>query len=403
MTLMSGTIIAQIVALAIIPILTRLYLSSEFGIYSLFFSITSILGLVSSLKYDQAIMLPKSENEARVLVFLSILFTFGVSIIVGIGLILFQGSFIKYFEDLSYFIWFIPLSVLLIGLIQIFNSYSSRSQLYKEMSMVRIANSVTVLNFQSLSKYLFKFDGLVFGKILGDIVSLGIFLFLFIDRQILNFKTPSWNQLYDVSKKYVNFLKYQSPTKLLNAISQNIPVLLFASLYSVEIAGFYALTLRVLQAPITLIGGSTKQVYYQKASKIYAAGDNILELYLKTTLGLLKLFIIPLIIVLFFGEYLFDFIFGNEWTLSGKMAQVLIVWFLFLFINSPSVMTYSILNLQKVQMRLEMTSFFFRFSSIYAGFYFFDSYSISIILFVISSVIINIFMISIIYLKLKKR
>ena len=116
----------------------------------------------------------------------------------------------------------------------------------------------------------------------------------------------------------------------------------------------------------------------------------------------LKLFIIPLLIVLFFGEFLFDFIFGNEWMLSGRMAQILIIWFLFLFINSPSVMTYSILRIQNIQLKLEIASILFRFSSIYIGFYFFNSFMISIILFVVSSVIINIITIFIIYFKLNR-
>jgi O-antigen/teichoic acid export membrane protein len=62
-TLLSGTLLAQVVMLGFIPILTRLYTPAEFGIYSLFFSITSILGMVSSWKYDQAIMLPSSPKD----------------------------------------------------------------------------------------------------------------------------------------------------------------------------------------------------------------------------------------------------------------------------------------------------------------------------------------------------
>ena len=69
-TLMSGTLFSQALMLLIIPILTRIYTPAEFGVYSLFFSITMIVGLVSSLKYDQAIMLPKDDKDANALMFL---------------------------------------------------------------------------------------------------------------------------------------------------------------------------------------------------------------------------------------------------------------------------------------------------------------------------------------------
>lgn len=401
MTLMSGTLIAQIVMLAFIPILTRLYTPGELGIYSLFFSVVSIFGLVSSWKYDQAIMLPKSDKDAQALVFLSVLITLGMVCLVTLGLWLFNDFFISYFNGLSYVVWMIPFGVLLIGLLQIFNAYSSRHQFYKKMATVRIANSFTLVGVQSFSRYLFKFDGLIIGKILADVFSLFLLLKFHIGKQTLQLKSLSRRRLRTNAKRHDHFPKYQSFTVFLNTASQQIPVLLFASLYSVEIVGYYALATRVLHVPTSLIGASTREVYYQRASKMYAAGENIFNLYTKTTLGLLKIFIIPFLTVLFFGEYLFSFIFGNVWSDSGTLAQILIFWTLFGFINSPSIMTYSILSLQNIQMKLEIFTVFLRFISIYAGFYFFDSYFVSIILFVISSVVVNIFAILFIYFKLK--
>ncbi len=402
MTLMSGTLIAQIVMLAFMPILTRLYTPSEFGIYSLFFSIAGIFGMVSSLKYDQAIMLPKTDKDAQALVFLSVLIILGIISLITLGLFLFNDYFIHYFSGLVDVVWLLPVSILLTGLLQIFNAFSSRNQFYKKLATVRVANSLTIVGFQGLSRSLFRIDGLIIGKMFADLVSLFLLLRFHLKNQTLQLRSLSKRRLLANAKRHNHFPKYQSFTVFLNALSQSIPVLLFASLYSAEIAGFYALTVQMLQAPIGLIGGSTREVYYQRASKMFAAGENILGLYVKTTMGLLKIFIIPFVTIAIFGGYLFTFFFGNEWSHSGAMAQILILWFLFLFINPPSVITYSILKLQKVQMILEIVSILLRFFSIFAGFYFFNSYMVSIILFMISSVVVNIFVILFIYLKLKK-
>ncbi|MDQ1339275.1 MAG: hypothetical protein QG567_427, partial [Campylobacterota bacterium] len=62
--------------------------------------------------------------------------------------------------------------------------------------------------------------------------------------------------------------------------------------------------------------------------------------------------------------------------------------------------TYSILKLQKVQLKIEIVSLVLRFLAIYLGFYFFDSYLVSVTLFSISSILINIYAISFIYFKL---
>ncbi len=59
LTLMTSTTIAQAIPLAISPILTRLYTPSDFGIFALYMSISSIISVVVTGRYELAIMLPK--------------------------------------------------------------------------------------------------------------------------------------------------------------------------------------------------------------------------------------------------------------------------------------------------------------------------------------------------------
>jgi len=402
MTLMSGTLIAQVIMLLSIPVLTRLYTPTEFGLYSAFFAIVTIVGSVSSFKYDQAIMLPKSNKDAQALLFLSIILTSSITLLSILVVFVFYDFILDYFSGNSFIIFFIPIGIFLIGMMQIFNAYSSRNQFYKTLSKVRVLNAFSVVSIQGFVRYVMSLDGLIIGKLVADFISLFTLVRFHIKKQTLQLSSLSKRKIKIVLKKHDQFPKYQTLTVFMNSISQNIPILLLSSLYSPEIAGFYALTVRVLQAPIGLIGSSTREVYYQRASKMHANGENFFNLYFKTTLGLLKLFIIPLIIIFFFGEYIFSFVFGEIWIEAGIYAQVLIFWFLFLFINSPSIMTFSILKLQKVQMQMEIISVILRFSSIYLGFYLFNSEMISIWLFTLTSIFVNIFVITYIYIKLKK-
>lgn len=397
---MSGTLFAQMVTFAFIPIITRLYTPAEFGLFSLFYSIANIIGLISSWKYDQAIMLPKSDRDAQALVFLSICITFAMTLFVTLGIAIFYNFLVDYFSGNVMLIWLIPIGVLLVGLLQIFNAYSSRRQYYKQIATVKAVNAVSVASIQTLSKYLFKLDGLVIGKLAADFLTLLQYLRIHIKRESLQLRSISRRRMKVNALRHSNFPKYQSFTVFLNSLSQNLPVLLFASLYSPEVAGYYALTVRVLQVPVGLIGASTKEVYYQRASRMHANNENILELYKKTTLNLFRIFLIPMITLLMLGEYIFSWVFGSAWNVSGQIAQILIVWFLFLFINSPSMMTFSILKLQKVQMKLELFSIVMRFASIYLGYLFFDSYMMAIVLFMLSSVMVNVYAIHFIYSKL---
>ncbi|MCH9739962.1 MAG: oligosaccharide flippase family protein [Epsilonproteobacteria bacterium] len=402
-TLMSGTLMAQVIMLAFIPILTRLYTPSEFGVYSLFFAISSMLGMVSSLKYEQAIMLPKSNRDAQALVFLSIVITLVISTLIGIVLILFYDFFLNYFNGLVYLVWLLPFSILVIGLIQIFNTYATRKQFYKKMAGVKMMEAVTTVTTQGISRYSFMLDGLIVGKFISNLYSLYLLLSFHLKKQTLQLKFFTKRRVKANIKRHENFPKYQSFSTLLNSFSQNIPVLLFTSLFSPAIAGLYTLTYRVMQAPILLIANSTRSVFYQKASEMYANGEDITQLHIKTTVGLIKLFIIPMLIILLFGEELFVLLFGEEWAESGVTAQITIVWFLFSFITPPTSMMYNILNLQKVLLQLQVITLIVRALAIYIGFYFFDSYMVSVVLFTIASVVHNLIFMGYIYHQIKNK
>jgi lipopolysaccharide exporter len=402
LTLMTGTLIAQAITFAFIPVITRLYSPEEFGAFALFLSTVSIFGLISSLKYDQAIMLPKKEEDAQALLFLSIALTLITVITLVVGLLFFSDSLINYFGGNHNLMWLIPYGVLLTGTLQVLNAYSSRKQHYKKLANVKVINSFVVASSQTGAKSLFNLNGLAFGKLLADSFSVFLLAKSYFSMNISHLKMMSKEEIAVNAKLYKDFPKFQCPTVFLNSISQNLPVFMFAYFFSPEIAGYYALTVKVLQVPISLIGKSTREVFYQKASKIYASNESFYELYFTTTLGLFKIFIIPFCIIFIGGEQLFTLYLGDAWGVSGKMSQILVFWFMFIFINPPSIMSLSILRLQKVQMQLEIISLLLRFLSIYAGYFFFQSVFAALYLFVISSIFVNLYIIIFVYYRLKK-
>jgi len=401
-TLMSGTLMAQIVSFGFIPILTRLYTPSEFGLYSLFFALSSMIGMVSSGNYEQAIMLPKSDRDAQALVFLSILVTLFIVVLLTVVLFIFYDFFLNYFEQTSYLIWLLPISTLIIGLMQIFDAYSTRREFYKKISTTKVIASFTTVTIQTISRYSFKLNGLVIGKVLSDIFALLILVQFHIKKQTLQLKYISKRRLKANMKRHENFPKYQSLSTLINSFAQNIPLLMFTSLFSPAISGFYSLTYRAMQTPMLLVSSSTRAVFYQKASRMYSNGEDIYPLYLKTTLGLLKLFILPLLIILFFGEDIFRFVFGNKWAESGLIAQIAIFWFLFSFISPPTTVMFNIYSLQQIRLIIQMITLGFRVLAIYLGYYIYDSYIVSLVLFVIVGIIHNGGVMIYIYKKVKK-
>ena len=62
-TLLVGSLIAQVLALLILPVLTRLYEPGDFGLLGKYRALVGALGTLSLLRYDLAIALPEKDKE----------------------------------------------------------------------------------------------------------------------------------------------------------------------------------------------------------------------------------------------------------------------------------------------------------------------------------------------------
>ena len=58
MTLVSGTVAAQVITFAGRPALTRLFTPEEFGVLTLFTTLTVLFGVVGTGRFEDAMMLP---------------------------------------------------------------------------------------------------------------------------------------------------------------------------------------------------------------------------------------------------------------------------------------------------------------------------------------------------------
>ncbi len=402
-TLVSGSAISQGILLTATPFLTRLYTPEEFGILALYLAIVGIISVVASWKYELAIMLPKEESDAQALLFLSVIIAFITSIFIFIIIFIFKDFIINQTANFNLFIWLVPVGVLVTGLLQVFTAWCTRKEYYNTVSSSKVVQSGTTIIGQFSLKFTNSISpGLIWGNLIGTIASLFILIVLSVKKQAIQLKNVHKKQIMNNMVKYSNFPKFQSFSVLINSLSQNLPVILLTFYYQPEIAGFYSLTYRALNTPVRLIGGSVRQVYYQKASKIYSYNQSIKAIFLKSTLSLAKVSIIPYIILVVFAPTVFTIVFGDEWLISGIYAQLLIIFIFLLTINPPAVASIQILGLQKLNLVYEIFLAICRFIAIYIGFVVFNNHFISIGLFSLMGVLFNVLLIIFIYLKINK-
>jgi len=103
--------------------------------------------------------------------------------------------------------------------------------------------------------------------------------------------------------------------------------------------------------------------------------------------------VVPFTIIAIFGSDIFSLVFGEQWSESGEYLQILSPWFLFLFINRPSMMVFRIYKKNANLLIYVVLLMIFRALGIYMGYVFFGKAKDSIVLFSIAGVIFNVYLI----------
>lgn len=337
-TIMTGTVIAQCIPFAMLPILTRLYSPSEFGQLAIFVAIALTIGSLSSLRYELAIVQTHNDYDAASIAVLSFILVTLISLTLLVVIFVFNDFFLTLLgnQDLELWLYFVPLSLLFTGLFKIFNFWHIRKKNFKNLAMSKVNRSFGASITQVGLKFLSKGSGgLILGYIIGELLSLLTVLKKITHEDKKLFLNVKFISIKKNVSTYKNLPKYSSFGVIADNTSSHIPVFFFSKFFDFKVAGFFSLAFKVLNLPITLISGSISEVLYQKISDPKVSFGKLKKLITKLTLALI-LMTAPLMATLFLaGEDLFAFVFGDDWRSAGEFASILVFGFAARFIVNP--------------------------------------------------------------------
>ncbi|WP_182911199.1 lipopolysaccharide biosynthesis protein [Pseudoalteromonas gelatinilytica] len=392
----SGTAGAQAITLLLTPIITRIYGPSIIGVAGVFSSIVIVLSPLATLSYHYAIVLPKRESEARAIFFLSLKLAVLFSILLLVCILLLNDYLFVIFSQsgVSEYLLFVPFAVFFYSLWQMLEQYLIRQGMFKEKAKAAILHSITfnglkvIIGFISASTWTF----VLITTALGGINS--FFLYFFSRNKLKEIKN-SQSRIAEkiIFYRYIDFAKYKSPEMAVNAASQGLPIILLASFYGAQAAGYFTLARSILGLPATLIGKSVGDVFYPKISKECNDGRKIYVTVKKSTLYLGLVGLLPFGFVALFGSYIFGFIFGSEWFKSGVYASWLSVWLYFMFINAPCIKTLMVIGKQGFLLAFTLITITLRVFVLFITHELFNDDIYTVAVFAISGAVLNVVLI----------
>ncbi len=337
LTLMTGTTIAQAIPIAISPILTRIYTPEDFGIFALFIAVTSIFGSIASGRYELAIMLPKKDEDAVNIFVLGLIITCFITIILFILMILFNDYLTKLLgnEEISFWLYFVPLTVFFTGLWNLLNYYNNRKKNYKDIANAIVVKSIVLVIFQLIVGLLkHGVIGLIVGQIISQIIAnFKLLKNIYTDKKLI--LSISKLKIRALSRRYISFPKHNMIPSMLDNLTSQLIYIIIPKIFSLLVSGQFFLANRIVNLPVSLMSNSISQVYLQKISENKNKKIKNMDIFIST---IKKLFIIALPIGIagfFLSPNIFLFIFGKEWIISGEIAQYLFLIFLVTFCISP--------------------------------------------------------------------
>jgi O-antigen/teichoic acid export membrane protein len=335
--LSAGTIIGQAIPICLQPILRRLFTVEEFGSYAIYTSVFGVICVLSSLRYEMAIIQPKHDREAANVLSLSVLLNVLLCFLIFIIVLLFKtriASLLSFNSKYSNWLYLAPISVFLFGSFRAINFWLIRKKAFRFSSFNKIyrraGEAISQIGL-GLSK---SNSGLVISEIVGNVVNVisGVY-FLF--KKNFRLDMISWHRMKFVAKKYSAFPKYNTLPSFLDIASLQIPILIINHFYTKTDVAQFDLSRMILSVSLVLIGTSISQVIQQKVAEDKNNGQSIKKDFKSILLFLTILSLAQIVVIVFFAPLIFKIFFGAQWEMAGELSQILIFSYIAKFIVSP--------------------------------------------------------------------
>lgn len=342
---------AQVLSLLAAPVIARLFNPEDFGVVALFISIVAILVIPTTLRLEQAAVLPRTNLESSGLISIAIFATVICFIVSSLALLIAYFFNISQVTDsaLGRAVFLLPSAVLLTGFTSIAMGCATRLKAFKAIGRGNIAQSLGVVCSRILAGFLLGSSSLalVVTVFFGLLFKLTILLRAVARPKVFSLFVPKYHVLKQVISEYRQFPIYSVPTGLLRAFNDNLPVLVLAALFTPQVVGLYAMASRLVRVPVMVISEPIRLAYLQKSSELVRQGQSVERSLLLLTLALLLLSLPIVLSLALFGRELFHLLLGSKWTDAGTYAAIVAPWFASRCVQMPSSCIYIVAKKQK--------------------------------------------------------
>lgn len=322
-------VMVQLIMFCSLPVIGRTYPPEVVGVWGFYQSVVMILWSFSQLRTDQMLITSDNDHERNALFSAGILLhgLFSCLLILGLQILPAEWTVpgIQPFWLLIYCLGF--------GVVNQSISLLVSKNTYDGVNFLRLGVAILAYPFSWVAYFVFGNNGLIMSLLLSVWGPLLPVIF----KYIANWKPDFSQRTFHKIKAKVFWLTGNS---LVVAVSDHVFALVIAAAYDLKTAAVFFLVQRLMMAPVSLMAGTYGLYFYRKMHELFTAKSLTTGLFFHFW----KRWTIPAVafyaVAGFFGEKLFTWFFGSDYTGAGVIAAAITLRCLFQFLSAPMSMGF---------------------------------------------------------------
>ncbi|MDR0363619.1 MAG: oligosaccharide flippase family protein [Bacteroidales bacterium] len=384
--LVSSNVIGQGIGLLVYIFLARIYDTSDFGIFALFSSITGLLTIVATGRYEEAFVIAREKKDFYPVLGFTLKLLVGFNLFIFLILLLFRNSVFSLLkmESITDYWYMIPLTVFATGLFSILTYTANRDRKFKAIAASNILFNSLSSGFKIVLNYVSKAaTGLIAGNLLGQFAA--CFSFFNLKEHLwLGWKIKWKYQKYS-GALYKAFPSYNMTRGFINSFSANLPFLLLTGFFDASKLGLFSIALTLAFRPVNLLSTSLYRVFYERIvffqHERKPIFKNVERYWQQLLLFGLPAFVAAYILI----PFVFRLLFTEDWLGADTLFQLILPWMFMVLAVTPLGFIPIIFQKQKTSLWLEICYLALRTIVLLIGI-FFDDFQLAILLFSLSGV-----------------
>lgn len=330
----SGNTAAQVLGIAAMPLLTRLYAPSDFAALHLFSHLVAGLAILLTMRFEYLVMLPAEQRESDSV--LRLTFLLGGVHVLWLTPVLWilpdQWVWLRSQGAIADWVWLTPISAWAVSLAVGFQQAVQRRGDFRSTAASEfVGRSAYVACAMVGALALPNLIGLMASTLANAVVKL-----VWLIRAGSDF-ARMWLQpnFAPIAKSIRRMAVSTSASNLIALFSGMAPMFYIADRYGASGLGQYGLVVSTLYLPSVLLGQAIGQVYYQRACRLHGDGLAFRDLLITTSYNLAKLGVPLYALIALISPLAYPLVFGAEWDSAGELARWLCIAAMAGFLSTP--------------------------------------------------------------------